>query len=220
MGQVTMNAIKRVLGKVRALLARPFVAVAAEWGRLAPRERRLIGTLAGVLTSLVVLAGGFLFAGALRDLKLANDEMQEALQAMNENRDEYLDARSRQAAQDARIGTGAPQLAADLETAARAVGIQIPETNERPAAPVGKRHLEHNVDIKLRQVDLQLLSKFLARLETAGRLIVVTRMGIKRAFADGAKLNVELTATAYERVQEDRASRGARRPGRPGSERP
>jgi general secretion pathway protein M len=207
-----MNAIKKLFGKAKAQLARPFAALATEWERLAPRERRLITTLAGVLTLLVLLTSGFLFVGSLRDLKVSNDEMREALLAMNDNRDEYLDARSRQAAQDARIGSGAPQLAADLEVAAREVGIQIPETNERPATPVGKRYLEHNVDIKLRQVDLQALSKFLAKLETGGRLIVVTRMGVKRGFADGSKLNVELTATAYERVKDDGAGRGTRRP--------
>jgi hypothetical protein len=62
--------------------------------------------------------------------------------------------------------------------------------------------------VKLRQVDLQSLAKFLSKLETGRRLIVVSRLGIRRSFADGEKLNVELTATAYERVKEQPRKRG------------
>ena len=82
------------------------------------------------------------------------------------------------------------------------MNIAIPETQSRPAVPVGKRYLEHSVDVTLRQVDLLSLSKFLNRVENGRRLIVVSRMSLKRAFAEGEKLNVSLTATTWERVQE------------------
>jgi Tfp pilus assembly protein PilO len=115
--------------------------------------------------------------------------------------------------QEARIGTEPPQLAADLEAAAREVGIAIPENQPRPAVPAGKRYLEHSVDVTLRQVDLLSLSKFLQRLETGRRVIVVSRMNLKRTFAEGDKLNVSLTATTWERVAETRKKPAAGGPG-------
>jgi hypothetical protein len=85
---------------------------------------------------------------------------------------------------------------------AREVSIQIPETNEQPAVAVGKRYLEHKVDVKLRQVDLPSLSKFLAHLENGRRLIVVNTLRIRKHFSEGDKLDVELTAVGYEKVKE------------------
>jgi hypothetical protein len=104
--------------------------------------------------------------------------------------------------QEVRIGPEGPQFAADLEEAAREVSIQIPETNEQPATPVGKRYLEHKVDVKLRQVDLPSLSKFLAKLEQGRRLIVVNQLRVRKHFSEGDKLDVELTAVGYEKVKE------------------
>jgi adenine C2-methylase RlmN of 23S rRNA A2503 and tRNA A37 len=93
---------------------------------------------------------------------------------------------------------------ARLEAAAREVAIQIPETNERPPVPAGRRYLEHQVEVKLRQVDLQSLARFLARLENGRRLMVIGRMNDKRRFSEGDKLDVDLTASAYERAKEER----------------
>ena len=79
-------------------------------------------------------------------------------------------------AQEVRIGNEPPQLAADLEAAAaRGRASQIPETQPRPAVPAGKRYLEHSVDVTLRQVDLLSLTKFLSKVETGRRLIVVSQ---------------------------------------------
>lgn len=191
---------------------RPGEYVGREWRRMAPRERRLVGALAGAVFVVALLVAGFLIVGSLRDIADSNDGAREALAAIAKHRDEYLEAKARMVAQEVRIGADAPQLAADLEAAAREVGIQIPETSERPAAPAGRRYVEHHMDLKLRQVDLQSLSKFLAKIETGRRLVVVTRLHVRRGFAEGDKLNVDLTATAYERLKEAprRRTRGGR----------
>jgi type II secretory pathway component PulM len=181
---------------------KPAQSIAREWDRMAPRERRLVVALGAAVIGFIFLVSGFLVVDSLRGIAESNDNAREALSAIAKHRDDYLDAKNRMMAQDARIGTEPPQLAADLEAAARDVGIQIPESNERPAAAAGRRFNEHNVDIKLRQVDLLSLTKFLSKLETGRRLIVVTRMNVRRRF-DGDKLDVELTATAFERIKGD-----------------
>jgi Tfp pilus assembly protein PilO len=60
------------------------------------------------------------------------------------------------------------------------------------------------VDLKLREVDLQTLTKFLRRIETGPRLIFFTRLSIKRRYSDNDKLDVEATATAFERLREEK----------------
>jgi general secretion pathway protein M len=202
------------------LLRRPAAYFAREWNRMAPRERRLVGILGGAVLAVLVIVVGTLTAQRINEIKDFNDASREALAAIAKNRVEFLDAKAKMQAQELRIGTEPVQLAADLESAAHEVGIQIPETVDRPPVPAGKRYLEHNADVTLRQVDLLSLTKFLAKLETNRRLIVVTKMNVKRAFTDvekGVKLNVTLTATAYERVAEGAAA-GKKKPG--GKEKP
>jgi general secretion pathway protein M len=136
------------------------------------------------------------------ELAEGNADIREALAAIAKNRDSYLDAKARSQAQELRIGTEPPQLNADLEAAAREEKVQIAESNERPELPVGKKYLQHELDLKIRQVDLVSLTKFLRRVETGPRLIFVSRLSIKRRFSEADQLDVELTATAFERVHE------------------
>jgi general secretion pathway protein M len=202
--------------KVRDWVRRPTTYAVSEWNRMAPRERRLVTALIGAVVAFAVLVTGFIILGSLRDLADGNDAAREALADIAKHKDDYLEAKGRMVAQEVRIGTEPPQFAADLEEAAREVSIQIPETNEQPAAPVGKHYLDHKVDVKLRQVDLQSLSKFLARLENGRRLIVVTQLHVRKHFSEGDKLDVELTAEAFEKIKDTSKTRkGAAKGGKP-----
>ena len=48
---------------------------------------------------------------------------------------------------------------------------------------MSKRWIEHDVDLKLREVDLQSLSKFMKRVETGARPIFFTHVALKRRFS-------------------------------------
>ena len=63
------------------------------------------------------------------------------------------------------------------------------------------------------EVDLQSLTKFLRRLETGPRLVFFTRLSIKRRYSEAEKLDVEATATAFERLKEEK---GKKKPGESG----
>lgn len=193
--------------ELKSRLGKPFRALAAELDRMAPREKRLLGALGATLVVMILFISGFLFFSSLAEVDERNANIREALKAIAQNRVEYLDAKGKMRALEVRIGNLPPQLATDLEAAAREVGIQIPETNERPPTPAGRNYMEHNVDVTLRQVDLRQLSRFLQKLETGQHLIYVTRLDVRRRFAEKDKLDVKLTATAIERVQAQPAKR-------------
>jgi len=198
--------------KIQDWVRRPTTYVVGEWNRMAPRERRLVTILVGAVVAFAVLVTGFLIISNLGDIAEKNNDAREALALIAKNKDIYLEAKQLMVTQEVRIGTEPPQFAADLEEAAREVSIQIPETNEQPTVPVGKRYLEHKVDVKLRQVDLQSLSKFLAKLENGRRLIVVDQLRVRKHFSEGDKLDVELTAVAYEKVKETKKKLGGKGP--------
>jgi len=204
-----MGFFKRLIGKIRDLLRRPLAYASAEWNRMAVRERRLISILAGAVGLLALLLTGYLIVDSLQEISNSNQDAREALAAIASHRDDYLDAKARMVSQEARIGVEPPQLAADLEAAGKEAGIQIPETVDRPPAPAGKCYMEHSLDVKLRKVGLKELATFLSKVETNPRLIVVTRLQIRRSFGEGDKMDVELTATAYERLKDDKKKKAA-----------
>jgi hypothetical protein len=139
----------------------------------------------------------------MQSMSQDNQDMRDALDAIAKHSEEFRDAKAKAKAQELRIGTEPPQLAADLEAAAKEAGIQIPETADRPDTPAGKRYVEHSLDVKLRKVDLKSLANFLSKVETGHNLVLITRLQIRRSFGgDGTSVDVDLTATAYERLKD------------------
>jgi type II secretory pathway component PulM len=206
-----MSALTDLVTKARegarGAFARPAGYLAGEWERRAPRERRLIAIGSAVALGAATILGTYLLFSSVSDLQDDNAAMRDALTAIAKHRDEYLDAKARGTAQEQRIGNDPPQLTADIEGAAHDENIQIAESSERPVSPAGRRYVEHDLDIKIREVDLQSLTKFLRRLETGPRLIFFTRLSIKKRFSENDKLDVEATATAFERVHEEKTKK-------------
>jgi len=178
----------------------------SEWERMAPRTRKLALALIATIATVVGLGVTYYTFSEISALKDENEAIREALGEIAKHHDEYLDAKTRNAATEARIGNDPPQLTADLEAAARGENIQIAESSERPVAPAGssRRFLQHDVDIKVREADLQSLTKFMRRVETGPRFIFFTRISLKHRYSETDKLDAELTATAFEKVKDDK----------------
>lgn len=202
-----MTALANIRSSAARLAARPIGYVRSEWERLAPRERRLVTLLATAVAILGVTLSAWVTFSSISDLEEGNAQIREALSEISKHRDEYLEAKTRNAVQEQRIGNEPPQLVRDLEDAARGENVQIAESNERPAAPAGRRYVQHDLDVRLREVDLQSLTKFMRRVETGPRLIMFTRVSLKHRYSETDKLDAELTATAFERVKEDKSKK-------------
>jgi general secretion pathway protein M len=203
-----VSAFGKLREQVGTAVRRPLGYLAGWWERLAPRQKRSLTILTLVAVLATVFLGATLATSDISDLEDGNAAIRDALTAIAKHRDEYLEAKARNSVQEARIGNDPPQLAGDLEAAARAENIQIAESSERPTVPAGRRYLEHDTDLKIRETDLQSLTRFMKRVETGPRLIFFTRLSIKHRYSDDSeKLDAELTATAFERVHEDHAKK-------------
>src|SRR6478736_4034574 len=195
------NLKERVVTRVGETLRRPYSYVVGEVERWSPKKRQTVSLGVGALVVVVFAYVTYTTFSSISDLREGNMAIREALAAIAENRDVYLEAKARNAALEARIGNEPPQLTGDIEAAARAENVKIDEQTERPAVPAGKRYVEHDVDLRVREVDLQSLTKFLKRVETGPRLIFFTRMSLKHRYSsDSDKLDAELTATAIEKL--------------------
>jgi general secretion pathway protein M len=204
-----MSALANIRSSAARVIARPMGYVRSEWERLAPRERRLVTLLGTAVVILGVTLSAWVTFSSISDLEEGNGQIREALSEIAKHRDEYLEAKTRNAIQEQRIGNEPPQLVKDLEEAARGENVQIAESSERPAAPAGRRYVQHDLDVRLREVDLQSLTKFMRRVETGPRLIMFTRVSLKHRYSETDKLDAELTATAFEKVKEDKTKKKA-----------
>ncbi|HEY7375810.1 MAG TPA: hypothetical protein VIF57_26870, partial [Polyangia bacterium] len=153
----------------------------AEWERMAPRTRKLALALMATIAGVLAVGITYYTFSEISTLKDENEAIREALGELSKHHDEYLEAKTRNAVSEARIGSEPPQLTADLEAAARGENVQIAESSERPVAPAGtsRRYLQHDLDIKIREVDLQSLTKFMRRVETGPHFIFFTRIALK-----------------------------------------
>jgi general secretion pathway protein M len=201
-----------VLGNIREagarLFRRPAAYFVSEWERMPPRQRRWVSVGGAIVAVVAILLGVWSKLDNISDLEDGNSAIREALTAIAKHRDEYLEAKARNTVQEARIGDAPPQVAGDLEAAAGAEHIQIAESSERPTVPAGRRYVEHDTDLKIRDTDLQSITNFLKRVETGPRLIFFTRLSLKHPFSGAeGKLDVEATATAFEKVHEDKTKK-------------
>jgi general secretion pathway protein M len=199
-----MSVLTNIRETAVRIFGRPYGYARAYWERLAPRERRWVTILLVLIPVAVFVLVAWLAFSNISDLEEGNASIRDALAAIAKNRDAYLEAKARNSIQEARIGTEPPQLTGDLEAAAQAEKVKIDESSERPTVPAGRRYVEHDVDLKVREVDLQSLTRFLHRIETGPRLIFFTRLSLKHRYGETDKLDAELTATAFEKVREDK----------------
>jgi hypothetical protein len=199
-----MSAFANLRQMSARALRLPYGYLRAEWERMAPRTRKLAVGLLTTIVCVIGLAVTYYTFAEISSLAEENAQIREALGEISKHHDEYLDAKTRNAVMEQRIGNDPPQLTADLEAASKGENVQIAESNERPVAPAGasRRYLQHDLDIKLREVDLQSLTKFMRRVETGPRYIFFTRISLKHRYSETDKLDAELTATAFEKVKE------------------
>jgi Tfp pilus assembly protein PilO len=169
------------------------------WEALEPRERRLVALLG--LTFVVCVFGyvGFTITDGLAELGRKNEQARSDLRLIAERHDDLLEAKFRQQGEGDPFRAEAPPLATYLEEIAKEVGVQIPESSERPPSTKG-RFQERTIDVKLRGLTVDQLAQFLRRVETRSLQVVTQRVYVRTTFSQKDKMDVELTVAAFERT--------------------
>ncbi|MCU0654955.1 MAG: type II secretion system protein M [Polyangiaceae bacterium] len=175
--------------------------LAAWFSELSPRERRLVsvfGVCIGVFLLLLVPIG---LSAALSSRRETNAALRDAIQQIQANR-ETIKARQAQREQiAARYAKKAPKLGGFLEQLAKETSLEIPEAQDRPETPIGKRYIERSIQIRLRKVGGLPLLQFLEKIEQSGYPLAITRLNVRKRGADGNSFDVEMIVSAYDRVE-------------------
>jgi len=182
----------------------------AQWlERLDPRERRLFRVLLACLA-----AGGVLLVpiGTTAMLKSKRDESeayQTAIAEIIASQPALVKVEQKRQAIASRYAKPAPPLASFIDSLARELTLDVPESQDRPTVPHGKRFEERAVRLQLRKVDLGKLAKFIEKIESSGHPIVLSKLNIHKRISEPDSYDVELIVSAYDRKELPKAESNA-----------
>ncbi|HEU4538020.1 MAG TPA: hypothetical protein VFS00_28060 [Polyangiaceae bacterium] len=174
-------------------------AIAAWFAELAPRERRLLKALGFVVGVLLVLLVPFATNSALGSRRDENAALREAVGRVQAGRAGVKARQAQREAVAARYAKKAPKLGGFLEQLAKEHEVEIPESQDKPEVPIGKRYVERATTLRLRKVAGYPLVKFLEGVEKSGHPVVVTRLNLRKRAGEHDSFDVELGVSAYDR---------------------
>jgi len=171
----------------------------ARWERLSTRERTLLTAMGITFVAMTTVIVGFVITDGLSTLEERNADARQALRDLETQRDSYLKAKAKAAQLETRMGKTPVQLQGFLEQVGKETGVEIPESDEQAAQPSAKSQFqERSVTLRLKQVTLESLTKFMRGIETGPNLVVITALNIKTRDDKHQDLEVEMTVTTWD----------------------
>jgi general secretion pathway protein M len=173
-----------------------------EWyEKLAPRERKLMNVLGGVLAAFLLVLVPLGMSLMLSSRRQENKALTEAIYAIKNAREEVRQRQIKRDAVIARYANKAPLLGSVFEKAARDNHIDIQESRDMPEVPHGKKYNERSTVIRLRKVGMLPLAKMLEQLEQQHMPISISRFNIRRRGGERDSYDVELGLSAFDRSE-------------------
>ena len=173
--------------------------------KLEPRERRLLTVLGAIFAAFVFLLVPFGIHSALSERREANQRLRDVTQKIYESRAQIAEKKSRHDALVARYAKPAPALAGFIEEAAKLHGLAVPEAQDKPEIPHGKRYSERLTVVKMHKIGMLGLVKMLEKIEQSGLPVSISRLDIKPRAGEPDSYEVELGVSAFDRKGGDGA---------------
>jgi type II secretory pathway component PulM len=166
------------------------------WDRISPRERRLV-VLAAVAVPLTIIVWlGLSIGDGLSNMEARNEKTRKALLVL-----EDLKARGPAQPTDDVVATmGVEPLSLDtyLTNAAQKAGFTLKGTTPRNAV-VRNGFVTNSVSCQISDLTIDQFKKFLQEVETGSKVVVVTRLDIRRDFKAKEKLDATLEVSTYSK---------------------
>jgi hypothetical protein len=167
------------------------------WDRISPRERRLVVLLAVAAPIIIALWLGMQIHDGLSDMETRNDRTRKALRVIDD-----LKSRGPIKPTDdvvATMGVEPVSLDTYLSNAATKAGFVLKGTT--PRTPVTKNgFVTNSVSCQLSDLTIDQIKKFLQEVESASKVVSVTRLEIQRRDYKGKdKLDANLEVSTYSK---------------------
>jgi len=166
------------------------------WDRISPRERRLV-VIAGIAVPLTIIVWlGLAIHDGLGNMEARNEKTRKALLVIQD-----LKARGPVGPTDDVVATmGVDPLSLDtyLSNAAQKAGFTLKGTTPRNAV-TRNGFVTNSVSCSVSDLTIDQFKKFLQEVETGSKVVVVTRLDIRRDFKAKEKLDATLEVSTYSK---------------------
>lgn len=166
------------------------------WDRISPRERRLVVIAAIAVPLTIALWLGLSIRDGLVAKEANNEKMRKALAVIAD-----LKARGPAKPVDdvvATMGTEPVSLDTYLTNAAQKAGFQLKGTS--PRSPVTRNgFVTTSVSCRVTDLTIDQLRRFLQEIETASKVVIVTKLEIDRDSRESEKLDANLEVSTYSK---------------------
>ncbi|MBN9165391.1 MAG: hypothetical protein J0I07_30795 [Myxococcales bacterium] len=175
------------------------IPIFERWG-LNPREQRVASIAVYVLGFIVFLAIPVGLSSLVSSRGTENEELKEALAAVNGARAKIHDRQDRKNSIATRYQKKTPQLGGFLEQHASSAGVQIADSVDRPDVNHGKQYVERHTVIHLKNGGMGPIARFLESIEKSEYPVSVTRLNIRKRAGEADSYGpVEIGVSAFDR---------------------
>jgi general secretion pathway protein M len=175
------------------------IPIFERWG-LNPREQRVASIAVFVLAVMLLLAIPVGLSSLVSSRATENEELKEALAAVNGARTKIRERQERKQSIVTRYQKKAPQLGGFLEQNASAAKLQIADSVDRPEVNHGKQYVERHTVIHLKNAGMGPIAKFLESIEKSEYPVSVTRLNIRKRTGEPDSYGpVEIGVSAFDR---------------------
>jgi general secretion pathway protein M len=189
------------------------MSVRARFEKLEPREQRLLTVLMIIFATGIFMLLPYFVYTAVSERRARNTEVRDLISKIQDARGSITERKARYDSLVARYAKPAPPLAGFIEEAARAHGITVPEAQDKPEIPHGKRYSERVTVVKMHKIGMLNLVKMLEKIEQSGYPVAITRLSIKPRSGEPDSYEVELGVSAFDRKADPKAEGKADAPG-------
>ena len=167
------------------------------WDRISPRERVMVLAL-GVAAPIVLAVWlGMNISDGLAAKEKSNQQMRKALVVLADLKARGLETTAGDNIVDT-MGTEPLSLDSYLDEAAKTAGFTLKGTTPRPPVPKNG-FVTTTVQCAVSDLSIDQLRKFLQEIETKSKLVMITKLEVKRSFKDKEKLNATLEVSTYSK---------------------
>lgn len=167
---------------------------------LNPREQRVATIAIYVLAGIFLLAIPAGLSSLVSSRRTENEELKEALSAVNGARGKIRERQERKNSIVQRYQKKAPPLGGFLEQQASAAKLQVSDSTDRPDVNLGKQYVERHTVIHLKNSGMGPIARFLEGLEKSEYPVSVTRLSIRKRAGEADSYGpIEIGVSAYDR---------------------
>lgn len=175
------------------------IPIFERWG-LNPREQRVATIAVFVLAGVLLLAIPVGLSSLVSSRKTENEELKDALAAVNGARGKIHERQDRKNSIARRYQKKAPPLGGFLEQNASASKLSVADSTDRPDVNHGKQYVERHTVIHLKNAGMGPIARFLEALEKSDYPVAVTRLNIRKRSGENDSYGpIEIGVSAYDR---------------------